>query len=173
MSFLERLAAEPWRFDWLATMRRLERTRPDKPRIGDSAARAQEFVVLSQNPYLEFPDSTIEAASKDDAGRVRLVARFLGMFGPQGALPLTTTDEAYAWLRARDDAFARFADIFQSRFLALFYRAWADARPIAQNDRPDGRPLPRFMSARPSASAQRGSRTATPCMISSSSNMRG
>jgi type VI secretion system protein ImpH len=136
VSFLEALAAEPWRFDWLATMRRLEREHPDKPRIGDSAARVQEFVALSQNPYLEFPASTIEAASKDENGRLRLVARFLGMFGPQGALPLTTTDEAYAWLRARDDAFPRFVDIFQGRFLALFFRAWADARPIAQNDRP-------------------------------------
>jgi type VI secretion system protein ImpH len=136
VSFLDALAAEPWRFDWLATMRRLEREHPEKPRIGDSAARSQEFVALSQNPYLEFPASTIEAASKDENGRVRLVARFLGMFGPQGALPLTTTDEAYAWLRARDDAFPRFVDIFQSRFLALFFRAWADARPVAQNDRP-------------------------------------
>jgi type VI secretion system protein ImpH len=136
VSFLEALSAEPWRFDWLATMRRLEREHPEKPRIGDSAARAQEFVALSQNPYLEFPASTIEAASKDENGRLRLVARFLGMFGPQGALPLTTTDEAFAWLRARDDAFPRFVDIFQSRFLALFFRAWADARPIAQNDRP-------------------------------------
>jgi type VI secretion system protein ImpH len=136
VSFLEALAAEPWRFDWLATMRRLEREHPGKPRFGDSAARAQEFVALSQNPYLEFPASTIEAASKDENGRLRLVARFLGMFGPQGALPLTTTDEAYTWLRARDDAFPRFVDIFQARFLALFFRAWADARPIAQHDRP-------------------------------------
>jgi type VI secretion system protein ImpH len=58
------------------------------------------------------------------------------MFGPQGALPLTTTDEAFQWLRERDDAFPRFVDLVQSRFLALFFRAWADARPIAQNDRP-------------------------------------
>ena len=136
MSFLEQLTAEPWRFDWLATMRRLERANPGKPRIGDSAARGQEFVILSQNPYLEFPDSTVEAAGKDERGRVRVVSRFLGMFGPQGALPLTTTDEAYGWLRARDDAFPRFVDIFQSRFLALFFRAWSDARPIAQHDRP-------------------------------------
>jgi type VI secretion system protein ImpH len=117
-------------------MRRLEREHPNKPRVGESAARAQDFVALSQNPYLEFPASTIEAASKDENGRLRLVARFLGMFGPQGALPLTTTDEAFAWLRARDDAFPRFVDIFQSRFLALFFRAWSDSRPIAQNDRP-------------------------------------
>ena len=58
------------------------------------------------------------------------------MFGPQGALPLTTTEESYRWLLERDDAFPRFADIFQRRFIALFFRAWADARPIAQNDRP-------------------------------------
>ena len=37
----------------------------------------------------------------------------------------------------RDDAFARFVDIFQRRFLALFFRAWSDAHPISQNDRPD------------------------------------
>ena len=68
---------------------------------------------------------------------MRLKARFLGMFGPQGALPLTTTEEAHSWLLERDDAFPRFVDIFQRRFLALFFRAWADARPIAQHDRPD------------------------------------
>jgi type VI secretion system protein ImpH len=136
MSHVDRLAAEPWRFDWLALMRRLEREHPDKPRLSDSAARSQEFVSLSQNPYMEFPAATIEAAAMDESGRLRVVSRFLGMFGPQGALPLTTTDEAYQWLRARDDAFPRFVDIVQSRFLQLFFRAWSDARPIAQNDRP-------------------------------------
>jgi type VI secretion system protein ImpH len=66
-----------------------------------------------------------------------LTARFLGMFGPQGALPLTTTEETYHWLLERDDAFPRFVDIFQRRFLSLFFRAWGDARPIAQHDRPE------------------------------------
>ena len=36
----------------------------------------------------------------------------------------------------RDDAFPRFLDLFNHRFLQLFFRAWADARPIAQHDRP-------------------------------------
>jgi type VI secretion system protein ImpH len=36
----------------------------------------------------------------------------------------------------RDDAFPRFLDLFNNRFLQLFFRAWADARPIAQHDRP-------------------------------------
>jgi type VI secretion system protein ImpH len=137
MTFWDELSSEPWRFDMLATLRRLERENPGKPRLGDARTTAEEFVTISQDPYLVFPDSNLEGAEKDAAGRVRLKARFLGMFGPQGPLPLTTTAEAYDWLIKRDDAFARFVDIFQRRFLALFFRAWADSRPIAQNDRPN------------------------------------
>jgi type VI secretion system protein ImpH len=137
MSLDEDILTEPWRFDLLDTLRRYERAHPDRPRIGDAETLADEYVVIAQNPYHEFPASTLEAAARESNGRMRLVARFLGMFGPQGALPLTTTEEAYHWLLARDDAFPRFVDIFQRRFLALFYRTWADARPIAQQDRPD------------------------------------
>ncbi len=136
MSFRTEIAAEPWRFDLFAALRRLEREAPGKPRIGDGGRLEDIFVELSQNPYLEFPASTLEAAAERPGGRMRLTARFLGMFGPQGALPLTTTAECYTWLQERDDAFPRFVDIFQRRFLELFYRAWADSRPIAQNDRP-------------------------------------
>jgi type VI secretion system protein ImpH len=137
MSYLDDLVAEPWRFDLLAALRRFERENPGKPRIGDAATLSDEYVVVSQNPYLEFPASNLESAVVEAGGRVRLVARFLGMFGPQGALPLSTTHESYLWLQELDEAFPRFADIFQRRFIALFYRAWADPRPIAQNDRPD------------------------------------
>jgi type VI secretion system protein ImpH len=137
VTFGSELQAEPWRFDLLSVLRRLERENPAKPRIGEARRLADEFVEIAQNPYLEFPDSNLEAAALDAKGRMRLKARFLGMFGPQGALPLTTTEEAYNWLLERDDAFPRFVDLFQRRFLALFFRAWADARPIAQHDRPD------------------------------------
>jgi len=137
MTFRSELAAEPWRFDLFAVLRRLERENPGKPRIGDARGLPDEFVTICQDPYLEFPDSNLEGAEIGASGRIRLKAKFLGMFGPQGALPLTTTEEAYGWLRERDDAFPRFVDVFQRRFLALFYRAWADARPVAQNDRPE------------------------------------
>ncbi|MGO9768359.1 MAG: type VI secretion system baseplate subunit TssG [Roseiarcus sp.] len=136
MSFRAELVAEPWRFDMFATLRRFERENADKPRLGDAATLAEEYLVVSQNPYMEFPASNLDGAAIEPSGRMRLIARFLGMFGPQGALPLTTTEESYLWLLERDDAFPRFADIFQRRFIALFFRAWADARPIAQNDRP-------------------------------------
>jgi type VI secretion system protein ImpH len=136
MTFRDELIAEPWRFDLFAVLRRLERENPLKARIGCSRTLAEEFVTLCQDPYLEFPDSNIEAAEASSSCRLRLKVKFLGMFGPQGALPLTTTHEAHSWVNERDDAFARFVDVFQRRFLELFFRAWADARPVSQNDRP-------------------------------------
>ncbi|MEZ2409385.1 type VI secretion system protein ImpH [Bosea sp. OAE752] len=132
-----RLEAEPWRFDFYAVMRRLERSFPERSRIGDVASRRDEYVALGEQAFLDFPASTIAEAGRDAQGRLRLFVKFLGLLGPQGALPLATTEESYHWQLARDDAFPRFLDIFNHRFLQLFYRAWADSRPIAQHDRPD------------------------------------
>ena len=137
MSFRGDLEQEPWRFDFYTVLRRLERTFPDRPRIGDSASRREDFVALGQDPFLEFPASNLTSADRDQQGRSRILVRFLGLMGPQGALPLATTNEAYLWLMAHDDAFPRFLDLLNHRFLQLFYRGWADARPIAQHDRPE------------------------------------
>jgi type VI secretion system protein ImpH len=136
VSYRGELKLEPWRFDFLSVMRELERTYPDKPRIGDSTVVAEDVVALGQDPYLEFPASNVWSFEETASGVPRLQSRFLGFFGPQGALPLSTTVEAYHWSSQRDPSFARFTDIFSNRFLQLFYRAWADARPIAQHDRP-------------------------------------
>jgi type VI secretion system protein ImpH len=136
MSWLEDLEREPYRFDFYTTLRRFEREQSDKPRIGNSATINDDIVKLGQNPYLEFPASNLESFKRREDGRFEVLVRFLGLMGPQGALPLTVTAEAHEWFLARDDAFARFLDLFNNRFLQLFYRAWADARPIAQHERP-------------------------------------
>lgn len=136
-SFREALLAEPWRFDFYATLRRIERSFPQRARIGDVAARRDEYLALGEQAYMDFPASTIAEADQDGQGRLRLFVKFLGLLGPQGALPLATTEETYHWQLARDDAFPRFLDILNHRFLQLFFRAWADARPVAQHDRPE------------------------------------
>jgi type VI secretion system protein ImpH len=137
VTFASELEQEPWRFDFYAALRRIERSFKDRPRIGDSSSRRDEYLALGVDPYLEFPASTLSRVDQDLRGRVRIIVKFLGLLGPQGALPLATTEEAFAWMLARDDAFPRFLDILNHRFLQLFFRAWADARPVAQHDRPD------------------------------------
>ena len=74
--------------------------------------------------------------------------RFLGLFGPQGPLPLHLTE--YARERERhhaDPGFARFADVFHHRILTLFYRAWADAQPTVQADRPGDDQFAKWLGA--------------------------
>ena len=149
MSYFDDLLRAPYAFDFFAVMRRversLERMGPDQPCLGDSATRGQETVhvggkavavSLGQNPFLAFPASTLSDVTLSPGGRLRILTRFLGFLGPQGALPLAVTEEAYSFLRERDDAFARFLDLFGNRFQQLFFRAWAGSRPAAQHDRP-------------------------------------
>lgn len=120
-----------------------------RPRIGDSTARRDEAIVwqgveylvsFGQEPHLEFPASNVARVEIDrdsDRRRIRIYSKFLGLLGPQGALPYGYTEEAWAFMMQNDDAFARFLDLFNQRFLQLFFRAWADSRPIVQADRPD------------------------------------
>lgn len=136
MSYVSDLQAEPWRFDFYTVLRRLERTFPDKPRIGDSATVREEYALLGQDTYMDFPASNLVRAERTPQNQFRLFVKFLGLLGPQGALPLATTEEVYGWVVMRDDAFPRFLDVLHHRFLQLFFRAWADSRPIAQHDRP-------------------------------------
>ena len=86
---------------------------------------------------MDFPASNLARVQRNDGKPLKVLVKYLGLLGPQGALPLATTEEAYHYLLANDDAFPRFLDIFNNRFLQLFFRAWADSRPIVQHDRPD------------------------------------
>jgi type VI secretion system protein ImpH len=136
-TFLDEAAKEPWRFDFFMMMRRLERTFRDRPRIGDSRSLREDCVLLGQDPFLDFPASNLSRVETAKSGHIRVHAKFLGLLGPQGALPLATTEEVYGWSLMRDEAFPRFLDIFNHRFLQLFFRAWADSRPLVQHDRPE------------------------------------
>ncbi len=122
---------------FLALLRRLEREAADKPRIGRSTRLADDIVEIGQDPQLAFPTAEISEAAPGPNDRRRLRAQFMGYFGPQGALPLNMTEEVMRWQQEGEEAFVRFADLFAGRFYQLFFRAWSDARPISQFDRPD------------------------------------
>ncbi len=126
----------PGAYGFLALLRRLERGAGGKPRIGRNRTLKNEIANLGQDPFLAFPENDISAIQTDGkAPRIR--TQFLGFFGPQGALPLNTTEEVLQWFEAGDDAFVRFTDIFAARFQQLFFRAWSDARAISQFDHPE------------------------------------
>jgi type VI secretion system protein ImpH len=133
---LRDLEAEPWRFDYFTVLRHLERVHQNQPRIGENAALRDEIVLLGQDPFMDFPASNLARVAQAEDKPLRIFVKYMGLLGPQGALPLATTEEAYHYALANDDAFPRFLDVFNHRFIQLFFRAWANSRPIAQHDRP-------------------------------------
>ena len=136
---LQRIADEPWRYDFFHAMRWLESQFPDKPRFGTARRPADEPVRLGQVADLSFAPSALHAVAPATANsKPRIEVRFFGLFGPNGPLPYHLTEYARQRLMHHGDAsFARFADMFHHRLLLLFYRAWAQAQPTVGLDRPN------------------------------------
>lgn len=134
----ESIAAQPWSWNYFQALRLIECCFPAAPRLGTAARPANEPVRLGQEPSLSFaPASLAGLAPGRDGGPPRLSVHFLGLFGPNGPLPLHLSEYARnRQLHAGDASFARFADLIHHRFLSLFYRAWAQAQPCVSLDRP-------------------------------------
>src|SRR5688572_24060869 len=138
VAFLAELAATPYRFDFYQTLRRLECLYGAQPRWGEALRPLDERVRLGQDPELSFAPPPLSALEPGRDGRPpRLQVRLFGMLGPNGPLPLHITEYTRERLRnAGDPTLSRFLDIFHHRFIALFYRAWAQAQPHVNRDRP-------------------------------------
>jgi type VI secretion system protein ImpH len=129
------LRAAPHTFTLFAALRALEALNPTGPRIGTAGRPAQEPIRLAQRPHLQF--AATEVASLEEHTRWHLEQYGFGLFGPNGALPLHLTELVFDRERHFDDTTLRdFINLFQHRWIALFYRAWLTAEPAAQADRP-------------------------------------
>ena len=136
---LERALEErPGDFDFFEAIRQLECAHPTRPRLGESTKPSEDFVRLCQTPSLAFAPNTIGDYRPAAEGRpARMLALFFGLFGPNAPLPLHLTEYAIDRERnARDTTLIAFADVFHHRMASLFYRAWANAQPTVQADRP-------------------------------------
>lgn len=138
LTLLERIAAQPYAFDFFHVLRRLEAEHGELPRLGEAARPADEPVRLGQEPLLDFAPAALSGLRPAWKTRPPVIeVRFLGLFGPNGPLPLHLTEYARDRLLHHGDAtFARFVDLINHRFLLLFYRAWAQAQPVVSLDRP-------------------------------------
>lgn len=136
---LKEIAAEPYKFGFYEALRWFDAAHPDRPRTGYAARPRDEAIRIGQQPTMSFPPAPLASFGPDgDQARWRLTTYFFGLFGANGILPLHLTEFAYERVyRHRDKAFTSFVDLFHHRFAELFYRAWADAQPTVQYDRPD------------------------------------
>ena len=131
------LADNPHGFELFAALRLLERAHPQAPGLGRSSRPSEDPVRLRQPASLGFAPADVSAyRAAHGAAHAVLDTPVLGLFGPNGPLPLHLTEYAIERAQnARDTTFAAFADVFHHRMLSLFYRAWADAQPVVQAER--------------------------------------
>jgi type VI secretion system protein ImpH len=139
VTFLSEVSEKPYNYGFFLTVRRINCFFDDKPITGSAFRPSDDPVRFSQEPYTSFASSTLSAIEYDEGNPYpRLSQRFMGLFGPNGPLPLHLTEYARDRSRHhRDRSMARFADIFHHRAVSLFYGAWAQAQPTVQFDRPE------------------------------------
>lgn len=139
VELLEAIRSEPWRFGFYPAVRRINCVFSDMAVTGKAARLAQDPVRFGQTAHTEFVPATLsEVELIGPEARPKISQYFFGLFGPNGPLPLHITE--YARQRKRtghDDTFAAFADMFHHRMISLFYRAWSQAQPAVQADRPE------------------------------------
>jgi type VI secretion system protein ImpH len=148
MSSLEALRQRPHRFTLFAALRLLEQLHPGQPRLGEARRPADDAVRLAQPPHLTFAPADVAAVGQSEGGLPLLTQYGFGVFGPNGPLPLHLTEYAFERAAHRaDPGVADFINAFQHRFIALFYRSWADGDPAVNLDRPRSDRFVRYVGA--------------------------
>lgn len=139
IEFLHNVSEKPYRYGFYQTVRRINCFYGDKPITGKAVRPSDDPIRFTQEPYTSFASSTLSGLEIDSSSQYpRLSQRFIGMFGPNGPLPLHLTEYARDRSRHhRDKTFVRFMDMFHHRIVSLFYGAWAQAQPVVQFDQPE------------------------------------
>jgi len=154
MSVIERLLAEPQRFEFFQAVRLLllwleERGVPPQQALDNHLRFANSL-------SLRFPPSQVEALAlvHDKPAhpaiarpQFRLTPSFMGLLGAHGALPAHYTERIQAWIASEHDEAPRaFLDVLSNRMLALFYGAWKKYRVEHMVAGPSDRFLPLLLA---------------------------
>lgn len=139
-SVIERLVAEPYRFEFFQAVRMLALELARSEGVHDEWA-VGERIRFRDSISLVFPASEIERIgfevsirpdqpeAQTRPSRYEMTTSFIGLTGPSGVLPRHYTERlAERDLYHRDRAAQAFLNQFSNRIVALFYRAWAKYR---------------------------------------------
>lgn len=138
VAFEQKLELDVTGYHPFQAMRWLENVYEDCKRFGTAVRPTDEPVRFEQAPSLAFACSALAMfRGRRDGKPARLSNFSMGLYGPNGPMPLFLTEHVRDLQRSGDRATKAFLDIFHHRMIALFYRAWANAQPTVQADRPD------------------------------------
>ncbi|MEQ9408262.1 MAG: type VI secretion system baseplate subunit TssG [Fuerstiella sp.] len=143
---IQELLEHPEQFDFFQAVRLIElyvtqeRNHPRSSAVGSDRGPHTEPICFRALPSLSFPSGQIaalHASEKAEAGAedacplpVDMTVSFMGLTGPNGALPqhYTTLLIERSHQRHKDNTLREFFDLFNHRIISLFFRAWEKYR---------------------------------------------
>jgi type VI secretion system protein ImpH len=135
------LRREPSAFDFFQAVRLLSRLLPDRQTVGRFSDPNSETVRFHSETEIGFPPSQIADLEWPPGAQPRMRVTFMGLFGPNGVLPLYYSALVRERLRAHDSALHEFLNIFNHRIISLFYQAWEKHHFTAGYERNEPDPL--------------------------------
>ncbi len=123
---LDLLKREPFRVRFFEAVRLLRLLLPGRKPVGQFVPPGSEAVRFVANPTLEFPASEIQSLkwSENPDAPVKMMVNFMGLCAPNGVLPPPYTELIIERAHKKNNGFRDFLDIFNHRWISLFYRAW-------------------------------------------------
>jgi type VI secretion system protein ImpH len=133
MTLEERLFDRPTAFQYFQAVQILEML---KDVNGRARGKIDELIRFKTFPTLNFPSSSVRSVRNRlfHSDKPHIFVNFMGLVGTQGALPLHYTLKVLSVnkLVKEDDLFTspllEWLDLFNHRFLSLFYQAWEKYR---------------------------------------------
>jgi type VI secretion system protein ImpH len=129
----QKLAEEPYRFEFFQAVRLLEKIFPERKAVGREALPHEEIVRFRSRMSLNFPASEIHELKDSfdeftEQQKLEMFTNFMGMVGVSGVMPIHYTELIMERVRYRDTAMWMFLDIFTHRSVSMFFRAWEKYR---------------------------------------------
>lgn len=129
----QKLADEPYRFEFFQAVRLLEKVFPERRAVGREALPHEEIVRFRSRMGLDFPASEIHEFKEildeyTEREKLEMFVNFMGMVGVSGVMPVHYTELIMERVRYRDTAMWSFLDIFTHRTVSMFFRAWEKYR---------------------------------------------
>lgn len=128
----ETLWREPQAYQFFQAVRLLQRLFPQREAVGRFVRPSDEVAHFGTHPSLAFPASEIQNLQPSEGRPAQMTVNFMGLDGVMGYLPHWYTNLIADQVRASDRTLGDFLDIFNHRFISLFYQAWERYRfPVA------------------------------------------
>lgn len=139
--------------DYFALLRMVELLYPAMPPLGTAPSPSQEPVRVGHRASVAFEPAMVRARACSSGDRLRLDLVPFALIGANGPMPLPWSEDVVTQtVRYGGEDLIRFLDILIHRVALLWYRSWAQGRPIADITRMAGGRFAEYLKALSGAS---------------------